>query len=394
VLQVHNRYRSTSPSGEDRVVDQEGSALEAAGHTVERFERFSDDIARSSAVRRAAVPFQVVWSDQARRSLAATLRRRRPDVVHVHNTFPLLSPSVLYACRSERVPVVATMHHYGLVCASGVLFRDGAVCHDCVGRLPLPAIRHGCYRDSSLASLPVAAALVAHRRAWRTMVSAYVFLSEAQRTTIASDGLPLSRSFVKPNFVHASGLPTAPKEDVVVYAGRLAATKGLPLLMEAWDRYSANGHRRLRLLIAGSGPMEASVATWAAARPSVEWLGLVGPSACASLLARARAAIVPSAWEETFGLVAAEAMAAGVPPIAADHGSFPELIDHGVDGILFDRSSAAALAGVLADIDARPARYEELGRAAHATYLRRFSVEANLAQLLDIYTFAIENPAA
>ena len=393
ILLVHSRYRSESPSGENRVVDQEAQALLKAGHTVDRFERSSDEIAGRSVVGKSAVPLQLLWNDGARRALTRVLRSYRPAVVHVHNTFPLLSPAVLYACHAERIPVVATIHNYRLVCPSGTLFRDGNVCHDCIGRLPLPGVRHGCYRNSVVSTLPMAAATVAHRRVWRTTVSAYVFLSRAQRELIAADGLPPERLFVKGNFVPSATAPTAMERGRrVVYAGRLTAEKGIHLLMEAWDRYinGSNGDS-LELCIAGAGPLEDLVVGWASGRPSVQWLGMLSPRECASLVAGARAVLVPSQWEETFGLVAVEAMAAGVPPVAPSHGSFPELIADGVDGVLFQPGNAEALAKVIQDVEERPEHYEKLGGVARRTYEQRFTVEANVDQLLQIYNFAIEN---
>src|SRR6185437_4455257 len=181
ILLAHNRYRSGAPSGENRVVDQEGEALEALGHEVIRFGRSSDEIGQWPLAKKASLPARTVWSRESHRELAAALRERRPDVVHLHNTFPLLSASVLYACRDARVPVVATVHNYKLACASGDFFRDGSVCHDCSGGLPGPALRHGCYRGSLPATAPVALAMTAHRQAWRQLVSAYAFISAAQR---------------------------------------------------------------------------------------------------------------------------------------------------------------------------------------------------------------------
>src|SRR5215470_9775788 len=133
ILIVHNRYRSTAPSGENRVVDQESEALTAAGHTVRHFERHSDDIEDWPALKKATLPTRVVWSRASRHDLARDLIRHPPDVVHIHNTFPLLSPSVLYACREAEVPVVVTLHNYKLLCASGDFFRRGEVCHNCAG---------------------------------------------------------------------------------------------------------------------------------------------------------------------------------------------------------------------------------------------------------------------
>ncbi|HEV2122113.1 MAG TPA: glycosyltransferase [Chloroflexota bacterium] len=395
MLLLHNRYRSASPSGEDRVVEQERAALAGAGHDVELLSRSSDEIRGWPAFRKAIVPAQVVWSERSRRSLLRAIRKFRPQVVHVHNVFPLLSASVLYACRAESVPVVASLHNYRLVCPSGDLFRDDAICHDCVTRrLPSPGVRHGCYKGSALATVPLAAGMVAHGRAWRTMVSAYVCLSVAQRNIIVQRGFPSHRLFVKPNFVPPAVDARGDREDIVVYAGRLTANKGIPLLMEAWDRYIRTaGNTRLRLVIAGTGPLQCDIARWAGDRASVEWKGMLSHPASRALLGRARAAVVPSQWEEPFGLVVVEAMAAGVPAVAPRHGSFPELITDGLDGVLFESGSSSSLAAVFHHVEANPDWYDGLGLSARLTYERRFTREANLKQLLRIYRFAEEHPA-
>jgi glycosyltransferase involved in cell wall biosynthesis len=398
VLMVHNRYRSDSPSGENRVVDQESAALESSGHDVEHFERFSDDIETWSLPRRALVPLRMVWNAEARQALTTVLRQAKPDVVHVHNTFPLISASVLYSCRDERVPAVVTFHNYRQICPNGALFRDGSVCHDCLGRMALPAVRHRCYRSSALATAPLAVAAFVHRSSWTTLPSAYVFLSNAERALFAPLGVPANRAFVKPNLVpeaSASAVETAPrKEHMVVYVGRLSDTKGLPTLMESWDRYSReSSNPSLRLVVAGAGPLDEAVRDWSRHRPAVEVAGLLDQAACARLVAGARVVIVPSEWEETFGLVVVEAMAAGVPAVVSTRGSLPELVTEGVDGVVFEAGNAGALAGVLREIDEFPARFERLGRRARETYEERFDPAENLEQLLSIYRFAIENPA-
>jgi glycosyltransferase involved in cell wall biosynthesis len=393
---VHSRYRSAAPSGENRVVDQEGAALAELGHEVVQFERHSDDIAGWSKARKATLPAQVVWNPGVRRSLAAALRAERPDVVHVHNTFPLLSASVLDACRDVGVPVVATIHNYKLECASGDFFRAGAVCHECAGRAPLPAVLHGCYRGSRAATAPVALATVAHRGAWKKLVAAYIFISGPQRDLLKGIGLAPHRVFVRHNLipasVSASGTITA-RAPEVVYAGRLDAAKGLRVLMAGWDRYRArSGDSALRLVIAGSGQLETEVGAWAAIRPSVRLAGQLDAAACAETMAVARAVILPSAWEETFGLAAVEAMALGTPPIAAGHGSFRELITDGVDGVLFHPGDPEALARVLGDVATAPARFEEYGKQARKTYEQRFDPADSIRKLVDIYQFAIANP--
>jgi glycosyltransferase involved in cell wall biosynthesis len=394
VMVVHGRYRSSAPSGENTVVDRESAALAAAGHLVERFERDSDDIPAWPLARKLGLPARAVWNQEVRRSLTERLVSSRPDVVHVHNTFPLLSPTVLHACRDAEVPVVATLHNYKLLCASGDFFRDGRPCHDCASGSVLPGLARGCYRDSRAATLPVTCANVLHRRAWRELVSAYVFITAAQRELMAGLDLPSERVFVKHNSVpeppRGDGAPT----HMVAYVGRLDAAKGIPLLQDAWDRFRAvHPGSALRLAIAGGGPLAAEVARWAEGHPSVELHGLLSPTGAARLIGRSRAVLVPSQWEETFGLVAVEAMAAGVPPVVPAHGSFPELVTDGHDGILFPPGDVDALAGVLAQVDTSPGRFAALGGRARATYLAGFNESDNLEQLLEVYEFAVAHPA-
>jgi glycosyltransferase involved in cell wall biosynthesis len=394
ILLVHNRYRSAMPSGENRVVDQEGEALAARGHEVRRFTRESDEISQWSLLKKASLPARTIWNWESFHDLKAELGEYQPEVVHVHNTFPLLSAAVLHACRDAGVPVVATMHNYGLACANRAFFRDGAVCHDCANRRPVSAVLHGCFRDSRAATLPVAVAMTAHRRAWRSLVSAYILISASQRDLLHGVGLPEDRVFVRYNLItRRDRLQTAP-EPMVVYAGRLDEIKGVRLLMAGWDRYREEaGEPGLRLAIAGAGTLDGEVTAWASTRPSVVLTGALSSADCAGLISRARAVLLPSAWEETFGLVAIEAMAAGVPPIAASHGSFPELITPGVDGMLFDPGDPAALGRAIADAERDPERYATYGEQARKTYEQRFDPERNLEELLEIYRFAIAHPA-
>jgi glycosyltransferase involved in cell wall biosynthesis len=184
-----------------------------------------------------------------------------------------------------------------------------------------------------------------------------------------------------------------PRSRQVAYVGRLDRAKGVPLLLEAWDQYRAiAGDHALRLVIAGGGPLEDEVVGWAEARQSVDFAGHLTKRACAELVAASRAVVLPSQWEETFGLVVVEAMAAGVPPIASGHGSFPELITDGVDGILFQPGAPESLAKAVQDVDANPYRFEDLGRRARETYERQHDPARNVDRLLDIYRFAISRP--
>jgi glycosyltransferase involved in cell wall biosynthesis len=393
VVLVHNRYRSVAPSGETQVVEREAKALADLGHEVTWFERSSDEIEQWSRAKKAALPARLIWSREAHRDLTATLRQHRPDVVHVHNTFPLLSSSILYACRDARVPVVASIHNKRLICANGAFFRDGKVCHDCADGSALQGVVHGCYRGSRAASASVVLATSVHRRSWRSLVSAYVFASASQRDLLSGLGLPADRVFVKYHLIPRKQARTVTRGQYVMCVGRLEEAKGVRPLMAGWDYYrSRAGDPGLSLVIAGSGELDAEVAAWASTRPSVDMVGRVDDTRLAELMSGARAILLPSTCEETFGLVVVEAMAAGSPPIAAGHGALAELITPGVDGMLFRPGDPEALGLAIADVAAHPGRYETYGAAARETYEKQFDPERTMEQLLEIYRFAITQP--
>lgn len=395
VLVVHNRYNSAQPSGENNVVDQEVALLRGAGHRVGVFERRSDDIAGRSLPGKVAVPLLVPWNPAVRRELAARLRAERPDVVHVHNVFPLLSPSVLAACADAGVPAVATLHNYTQVCPPGTLQREGRSCTECVGAAtPLPAVRHGCYRNSRLATVPLAVGLSVNRRRWWSGVERFFCISAAQRDVLVAAGMPAERLAVKHNFVPDPDARRSGTGEHVLYLGRLAEAKGVRLLMAAWDEVAADGGVGVPLVIAGTGPLEGEVTAWAAGRDDVRYVGLYGPEQCRRAVARSVAVVAPSTWLEAFGLVVVEAMAAGVPTVAAGHGAFVELVEDGVTGLLHRPGETASLAACLRRITAEPDRNRRMGLAARRRYEQGFSPAVGLERLVEGYRAAIAGRSA
>lgn len=389
VLVVHNRYRSEQPSGENNVVDQEVALLADAGHEVAQFERRSDDIASMSLLGKASVPLRVPWNRAVRAELAARLRAHPPDVVHVHNTFPLLSPSVVAACADAGVPAVATLHNYTMACAPGTLYRDGQVCTDCVGSSPLPAVRHGCYRGSRLATVPIAVSLAANRERWWSGITRFFCISQAQRRILVRAGMPQERLVVKHNFVADAGVRRTSPGEHVLYLGRMTEEKGVRLLMAAWDELTAAGGLGVPLVLAGTGPMQDEVARWAAGHADVRYTGLLSRPQCRDLTARSVAVVAPSSWLEAFGLIVVEAMAAGVPAVASAHGAFVELVDDGVTGLLHTPGDHRSLADRLRRMVAEPERNRDMGDAARRRYEQGFTPAVGLDRLVAGYRDAI-----
>jgi glycosyltransferase involved in cell wall biosynthesis len=226
------------------------------------------------------------------------------------------------------------------------------------------------------------------------MVAAYIFVSAAQRDLLEPVGLPADRRFVKHNFVlPPQQQPELAAESLVAFVGRLDAAKGAPFLMQAWDAFRIRRPRSpLRLVMVGGGNLSREVARWAAGRPTVTLAGHVSRGEASRIMARSRAVVVPSQWEEPFGMVAVEAMAAGTAPVASAHGAFPELVTPGSDGALFPPTDIDALVEILADVDDNPQRWDEYGQQGRRTYRSRFSPEVSIDRLLEIYRFAVEHP--
>jgi glycosyltransferase involved in cell wall biosynthesis len=215
-----------------------------------------------------------------------------------------------------------------------------------------------------------------------------------EKAMLGGMALPQERTFVKWNLVPGDFSPMESNLHQVAYVGRLEIAKGVHVIMEAWEGFRRSSPASsLRLAIVGGGPMERQVAQWAEHDSMIDFYGFLPHAEVRKVLGQSRCVLLPSQWWETFGLVAVEAMAMGVAPIAANHGAFPELLASEDVGMLLEPTDADAWQRVIRDVDERPARYREMGRRARSAYLSRFNPHENLTQLLDIYRYAIDNPA-
>lgn len=384
VLLVHNFYRE--PGGEDYAFRAETTVLERNGHEVATFERSSADATDSVAgVIRTAVA--TPWASDTVRELERQLARFRPDIVHFHNTFPLISPGAYYACSRAAVPVVQTLHNYRLLCAKAELFRDGNVCEDCVGRsLPWPAVRHRCYRNSLFGTVAVAGMLTLHKSlgTWTSNVDRYVALTGFARDVFVRGGLPADRIVVKSNFLID---PPAAREgdgEYALFVGRLTEEKGVETLINAWDRLE------IPLRIVGSGPLLDRVARWGATRSNVQVLGWVAYEKVRAELAGARFLMFPSLWYEGFPIAILEAMASGVPVLASRRGSLGELVGDHSGGATFEAGDERALASAATQLWRDVDRCRSLGRAARSVFESRYGEAAGYRELASLYSSVIE----
>jgi len=378
VVIAHNRYVSTQPSGENTVVDTESRLLTEAGVEVVDFQRSSDEIPTLPRGEKLLLPISPMYARRAQRELTALLRAHRPDVLHLHNPYPLLSPWVIRTAHAHGVPVVQTVHNFRHVCVSGVYFRDGHECRDCLGRrFALPAIRHSCYRGSRAQSVIMATTLAAHRGTWRS-VERFLPISPVIAEHLQAYGIPADRITVKPNAVPDPGRHDQTGEGFV-YVGRLVPEKGVTLLLDAWRRYPDGALGTLRII--GDGPLRDLVATVAAERTDVTFLGQLPSEGVRAAMRESAAVVMPSTWNEPYGLVAVEALANARPVVVTRCGFLPYLVGDGKAGWVTE-PTVEALA------DALGRAYKEaptLTAAARERYETAFTPRVVIDQLIGIY---------
>jgi glycosyltransferase involved in cell wall biosynthesis len=379
VLVAHNRYRSDVPSGENRVVDAEIDLLREAGVDVMTYLRSSDEIAEMPAVRRLAVPLQPVHARRAVADVGRLLDEHRPDVLHLHNPFPLISWSVVGAAHERGVPVVQTVHNHRHSCMRGSYFRDGHPCHLCQGRAtPWPAVQHGCYRDSHLQSVPMAVAFRAHRDDQRS-VDRYVALTQPIADSLLASGLARPEQVVvRPNTVPDPGTATTPGTGLV-FVGRLTVEKGVDVLVDAWH---AADRPFGTLTVVGDGPLRTELEARAAGPASgLVVRGPLPPDGVAEAMRTAAAVVVPSTSPEALPLVVLEAFAHGRAVLAADGGGLTATVTAEV-GVLA-APTVPAMTSALSALEA--ADLTALGRSARARYEQCYAPRVVMAAQLDIY---------
>lgn len=377
VLVAHNDYRSGLPSGENVAVRAQMAALDTAGVQVVPYLRSSDEIAAPGRPGRIGAAMSALGVAPALRTVAGILERERPDIVHLHNPYPLISPRIIDVAHAAGVPVIQTVHNYRQVCMAGTFFRDGRECHDCVGhRIGYPGVRHACYRGSRAESAVMAVALARHRPALRGL-DRVVALTPSLVEHLVGYGIPPDRIAVLPNTVPDPGPPTDPGRGVL-FAGRLGPQKGLALLAEAWSGLPE--HAAGPLLVAGDGVERPVAIELAHRRADVAYVGAVPPERVGGLIRASALVVVPSLWPEICPLIVVEALAHGRPVLATDRGGLPYLV--GSDGGWLVEANAGALRAGLLRASAEAA---DRAAAARARYLRELSPGVLTGRLVDLY---------
>ena len=385
VLVVHNHYQQ--PGGEDVVFAAEKKLLRDKGYEV--FE-YVDYNKRISKMRRITVARNTIWSSESRKRLLQFLQKIKPDIIHFHNTFLLISPSVYYACRDIGIPVLQSLHNYRIYCPNAAFYRQGQICEDCLKKkVPWPGIIHRCYHGShsQTAILSVMISLYHFLKTWQKKVDIYIALSEFSREKFIEGGLPREKIFIKPNFIHPDpGMRENNNGLYTLFVGRLSLEKGLLTLLKSWKYLM-----EIPLKIVGNGPLlkELQIFVYKNKLKCVEFLGHCGYDDLITLIKKARLLIFPSECYETFGRVIVESFACGVPVIASRLGVMEEIVKNAHTGFLFYPGDHENLAEKTEWAWMHPERMREMGKEARREYETKYTRERNFQILKKIYERAI-----
>jgi glycosyltransferase involved in cell wall biosynthesis len=383
IATIHNTYQQ--PGGEDVVVAEETRLLESYGHKVVSYRRSNHELDDMSTVRRLIQIKDVVHSSRSKNDIQSLIRKEKPDVVHVHNTFLMISPSAYEACRQEGVPIVQTLHNYRLLCPAATLSREGVVCEECIHGDFWSGIRHGCYRNSSSMTSVVAAMLKFHqqRGTWKESVDGYVALSEFARDKFTHGGLPAEKIHVKPNFVGSDPGPKTGSGEFVLFVGRLVPEKGPDLLLSAW------GHLKNapKLMIIGDGPSRDALQRQIESTHlrNVRIMPWMPKNEVMEAIQKASVLVVPSTWYEGFPMTIVEAFACGTPVICSRLGALQEIVTDECTGLHFRAGDALDLADKVESLLGNSERVARMGREARQRFEERYTAPKNYLKLMNIY---------
>lgn len=386
VLMVHNHYQI--PGGEDIVVENEKNLLEEHGHKVTLYTRDNSEISHWRLVEKLKLPIDAIFSIKTYRDIRRIIKMEKIDIVHVHNTLNLISPSVYYASFSCNIPVILTLHNFRLLCPAGVLFREGTICEKCVTNGLRYSVIHRCYRNSLSQSLLCAFSWSLYRNLGLYKRLSYICLTDFNKNKMMmlnqyKVNIWQEKVFVKPHFTVNRNrvIPYNLRKKEIVYAGRLDETKGIKLLFEAWRKLEKDSkYKAINLVICGTGPLE----TWC--RSFIEnnnikrvcMMGFVKHEELLKIITNALATIMPTQLYEGFGMNIIESFSCGTPVIGSDLGNTGNLIKEGYNGWKFQHNSIDSLIDTIGKI-------EDIIDSTYKDYLNKYTSEINYRKLMEIY---------
>ncbi|MGW8122597.1 glycosyltransferase family 4 protein [Roseivirga echinicomitans] len=374
VLQIHNRYQKVG--GEESVVEEEKNILLNHGHQVFQFIKDSAEIADYSKLELFNLLLRQRASKQVAEALRQVINEFKPDICHVHNVYPLISPVVFSVCNSMGIPVVQTLHNYKMVCTNGLLFREGEVCELCLNKSLYYSIKYKCYRDSYLATAVQADTLEFHRKkgTWSEKVDRYICLTDFQKEKLVSGGMREEIMSVKPNFIKAIDLNVS-YEDFFLFVGRLDYSKGLADLLYLFEHNKVS-----KFVVIGESDDPKVFNTF----PNVKFIGKKDRAEVWNYMSRCKAVIFPSKYYEGMPMVILESFALKKAVIARNIGAMSSMISHNNNGLKYDE--AKGLEQLVRELDEDDSRLKTLGNNAYSTFREKYNDDVGYQNLIQLYT--------
>lgn len=376
VLLIHNKYQQRG--GEDAVFENETELLRQHGNEVETLIFNNNDINQLSKVELAVKLF---YNKDSYNKLNAIIEKFNPEIIHVHNFFPLASPSIFFASKKKKIPLVITLHNYRLICSNGILFRENKICEKCVNSaFPISGIIHKCYRNSRLQTAFLTTMTALHKliKTWNNKIDGYICLTEFSKNKLVNSSLKLDESkiYIKPNFSFQKKNEAKKRENFYLFVGRLSEEKGIKTLLELAKK------SEIKLKIAGTGEMQEEVLAASKQVPNIEFLGQKNKEELKELYSKCKALIFPSTWYEGFPMTIVEALSNGTPVICSKIGGLPEIINHNYNGLLFEANNTDSLVSSIFDFEENKVNFYE---NAKKSYDDKYSSERNYKMLMSIY---------
>lgn len=393
ILAIHNFHRSGSASGDDQVFKSETALLEKHGHTVIRYTVSNDSFDKAGILGKLGATFGMLWSFGNYRAVSSLIVREKPDIVHVHTFFPLLSPSILYAAKRQGVKVVATLHDTRFVCPVATSLRDGHICNDCGDGHYLRMAKYACFKESRVQSLAVAGIFKYHRlrKSFYEQIDRYICLNDNQIHLLENIGFDGKKIVKKYNFVPDAQANTKPvkREDLpnryAVFYGRIGAEKGIRILQRVWNELDD-----IPLVVMGGGPLEDSLKAWAKQHNNVYFLGYTPHEECLSIVKGGEFVMFPSIWYEGCSMVEIEAESLGKPLIATDLGFSAEAIKNNVNGLKVRLNDIDGFVQAVRILWNAPEECARMGDEARKDYEAKYLPEDNYEQLMNIYQTVVQ----
>ena len=388
ILQIHNSYQT--PGGEDKVVNAEKELLEANGHRVIQYYRHNNEIKDYGFFQKIRFFVETIYSQRTCRELDKLIEKQKPDIAHIHNVFPLISPSVYYCLKRHNIPVVQTVHNYRFLCPNSLFYTRNAICEKCKAGNTMHCFLNKCYKNNFLLSGLYALTFWIHGKVktFQNKIDIFIALSYFSKDKLTEGCFPKEKIEIEGNFLSQNKTePDYDKEDYAIFMGRLSNEKGLITLLNAFRKMN-----KIKLKIAGKGGLEKELKMYTIKNniSCVEFLGFISGSERLELLQKARFSLIPSQCYDNFPTSALESFSVGTPVIASRIGGLPELIEEGKNGFLFESGDPDDLAEKISYLYENPDKTLEMGKYAHKCIDEKYGHQKHYERLMEIYEKAIE----